>query len=398
MISTSRRLAAGLAVLLSLLVASQVMAITWGTRVKLADGSVTIGSFNQVVAMTGSTAHVLYNTEAGSVRIRRSADLGGTWVASAALQNASASTLYNAVSLGGEGSLVVAAYTGVDSALTKTSLWIRRSEDGGVTWKTRQVIASWTGEFPTQHAAVDVLGQLVVIAWTDPVTGSVFVRRSTDGAKTWLARQAIGSSTFDAFGFGPDGLTGVAIAGLHVYVTWIPSPATDDVFGSALVARRSGDSGQTFSPRQNVETRDIDPFNSPAIDADGDTVLVHYQLIDGRIVIARSIDGGVLYSKTTLASATATYTYLGGDVFLGPNGLARTVYVRLSDVDDRVLMRSSANGGETWSSAATAFGADPTYKLEAGVIANPTYTLVAAEAFPDVDPFLPQVWARRATN
>lgn len=398
MISSSRRLAAGLAVLLSLLVASQAMAITWGTRVKLADGSVTIGSFNQVVAMTGSTAHVLYNTEAGSVRIRRSADLGGTWVASAALQNASASTLYNAVSLGGEGSLVVAAYTGVDSTLTKTSLWIRRSEDGGVTWKTRQLIASWTGEFPTQHAAVDVLGQLVVIAWTDPVTGSVFVRRSTDGAKTWLARQAIGSSTFDAFGFGPDGLTGVAIAGLHVYVTWIPSAIEGDVYGTALVARRSGDSGQTFSPRQNIETRDIDPFNSPSIDADGDTVLVHYQLIDGRLLMARSIDGGVAYGKFTLASPTVEYFYLGGDVFLGPGGLARVVYVRVSSVDDRVIIRTSGNGGQTWAGGTTVFGADPIYKLEAGVLANGTYTLVAAEAFPDTEPFLPQVWSRRGTN
>jgi hypothetical protein len=398
MISMSRRMAVCLAVLLSLLVAGQAMAITWGTLRKVADASVTIGSFNQAVAMTGTTAHALYNTESGSVRIRRSADFGATWLAAVTLQSASATTLYNAVSIGGDGSLVVAAYTGVNADNHTTTLYVRRSEDGGVTWKARQAIATWTGEFPTQHAAVDVVGQLVVMAWTSPTNGAVYVRRSTDGAKTLLARQSLGTSTFDPFGFGPDGLTAVAIAGARVYVTWIPSAIEGDVYGSALVARRSGDSGQTFSARQNVDTRDIDPFNSPSVDADGTTVLVHYQLLDGRIVVARSTDGGVAYAKTTLATPTDLLFYLPGDVFIGPNGLARTVYIRLSDVDDRVLIRSSANGGQTWSSATTAIGAAPVYKLEAAVLANTTHTLVATEAFPDTEPFLPQIHARRGTN
>ena len=398
MIGRSRRTAAGFAVLLALLVAGQAMAITWGTRLKLADGSTAVGAFHQTIASTGSVAHQLFNTDAGVLKFRRTTNLGASWASAQTLQSATADVGYAAVSIASDGQLVVALYLGVDGPANRTSLILRRSEDAGVTWKSRQVITSWTGQFGSQHAAVDIAGSLVVLVYTDPITGAVYARRSTDGAKTFLTPQSLGTSTFESIAGGIDAQVAAAITGTNVVVVWIPSAIEGDVFGSALVGRRSANSGQTWVTRQTIDSSDIDLFNGPSIDADGTTVLVHYQRSDGRLIVARSIDSGVAYARTSIATPSAAYVYFGGDVFIGPGGLARLVFIRFSDTDDRVLIRTSANGGGTWTAASTAISSVPTYKLEAAVVANTTYTLVATEAFPDAEPFLTEIHARRGTN
>jgi len=388
------------ALALSVLVAGQALAITWGSRTKLADGSLAAGYFNHSVEVVGSNAYVVYNTDPGVLKFRRSTDLGGTWAAAVTLQNVTATTYFTALGIAGDGSTLIAVFEGYDFTAGVSSIYVKRSTDGGATWKTRQLIASATGAFSTRLATVDVSGSLAVVGWTDPVSGVVYVKRSTDGGATWKTRQNLGTTTYDPYAGGsPEGLVTVGVTGTYVYVAWVPAATgSGETTGTSVVARRSADSGATYVARQTVDSRDVDPFNAPAMAALGSTVLIEYQLADGRVVVERSTDFGTTYASSTVASPSSSYGYVAGDVFLGDGGLARVVFVRFSAADDRVMIKTSDNGGQTWGTATTSIGADPTSKLEAAVVANATYTLVLAETFPDVDPFLPQIHKRRGTN
>lgn len=388
------------AIVLSLVIAGEALAISWSPIKMVATGSVYAGFLNRALAVGTATAHVTYDTETGAVVYRRGASLGGSWATAKTIQGASASIYYFTQGIAAYSNTVVVVYEGYDFASGLTSVYAKRSLDGGVTWQARTLIGSYTSEAGPASAAVAVSSGVIVVAWTDPTNDSVYIKRSTNGGTSWLTRQKVGTTTHDPIGSGlSDGYVGVSATGARVHVAWVPSLAADDFSGSALVIRRSTDSGANFAAQQTLESRDLDPYNAPAITTNGMGLLATYSLTTGAIVTAYSADGGATFTKQTIATPGSTYYYFQGDVFLGSNGLARVTVNRtnISTLEDRVMIRESTTGGSTWGSATTAIGAAPESKFESAVVATGTYTLVLADAFPGEDPSL-ELHSRRGTN
>ena len=388
------------ALVLSLVIAGEALAISWSPVKLVAEGSVYAGFLNRAVAVGGSTAHVAYDNAAGAVLYKRGTTLGNSWGTAQTIQSASATVFFFTQGVAAYGNTVVVAFEGYNFSTSLVSVYVKRSLDGGVTWQPRQTIGSYTSEDGPASGAVAASSGVIVAGWTDPTTNSVYIRRSINGGTSWIARQKVGTTTHDPIGAGfSDGYVGVSATASRVHVTWIPSLAADDFSGSALVIRRSTDAGANFVAQQTVDSRDLDPYNAPAITTYGTGLLATYALLDGRIVTAYSGDGGATFTKTTIATPNDTYFYFPGDVFLGANGLARVTVNRthLGTFEDRVLIRESVNGGSTWAAFTTAIGAVPETKYESAVVATATYTLVVSDAYPGDEPNL-ELHSRRGTE
>lgn len=160
---------------------------------------------------------------------------------------------------------------GAANPLESTVLWVRSSADHGATWGTAVRLTSTTGrvDYPTIAAS----GTRVHVAWTNAVTGAIYVRTSNNGGVSFVSAVSVGTANLsDAAG--KYAYPSVAATGSTVGVAWMASAPT----GQRVNARVSTNAGVSFGSA------------TPLAIASSGAYSVHTAAANGRFGIAW--DGG----------------------------------------------------------------------------------------------------------
>jgi hypothetical protein len=256
-------------------------------------------------------------------------------------------------------------------------VWYYRSTDGGRTWADGH-LQSLPTELPNQSDPVitfDASGTayfaFIDYNQNDFSVGGIAVARSTDGGQSWGRPVLVSANTEDVFNdkewIAVDRSRNPATRG-NVYVTWTlfrrisPNRERGDI-----VISRSTDGGRTFSGPQVVSLpgQTDNQGSWPAIGPNGEVYVLYYNDTPtgeaDALYVARSTDGGQSFPQVRRAtSVRRPPSPLPGSQFrlfvlpamaIDPrNG---TLYVTWNDYrsgDSDVLLVSSTDGGQTWSS------------------------------------------------
>ena len=237
-----------------------------------------------------------------------------------------------------------------------SSLWIRRSEDGGRTWKPRQLLAQNGQPRGIGVPALSVAGGRVIAAWTLRSKGKVLARRSTDGARTWGKPVTLGTThlSIDCDRATLDGLVGLGASGDTVHLAW--SDGKDGAcLSNKLLVRTSRDGGRTWGAARTASTTKT--YGWPEVTARGPYLLISLQEPDGGFTIVRSRNSGRTFKEHGFTPAKDRA--LGAaDVLLPGGATAWLVYADvLYDANDvassRIRFRTSHDRGATWSAGQT---------------------------------------------
>jgi hypothetical protein len=397
--------AAVLALLLSAMLTIDAVALTWGTT-RAVTVSRNATADRGLAVTTGNVFHAVFSEARGgvrAVRYRRSANAGASWTSPVVLSSAHADYVYGAAVVA-RGSYLDAAW--VEYRGTSVSLVYRRSTNGGVAWGAPVTIAgivaattssgdaavvdegvaviaddlsaadAATEDQPAQAGAtggrerpqrprrtavsgaaaaaspsyprlVRDAANRVVIAWTDDVTGAMYIRRSTDGGVTWLNPQSIDTTTnkpaddsyFDAF---PDVAAGASI----LYLVYYKS-------ASSLRVRRSTNGGSTWTAATTIASNGSGYI--PSVTATGSSAVIGYGIWSSPhlyAAIRRTSDKGATWKTVVkLGSSTGYWTFQPMVARGGSRWQA--VYERCLDANcaaTGVYYRSSADG-VSWTTA-----------------------------------------------
>ena len=356
-----------LALLLSSVIAYDAVALTWGlvrTLTTLRNANADHG----LAATSGSTFHALYKEARGGIAVirhRKSTDGGTTWSASTVLSSANATYVYGAAIVG-RGSTLDAAWVEYYGNGT-TALVYRRSSNAGATWSSPIALAGTipaaTAAAPTPAEAGDVLvvelvavetatfevdaaddaakpgaraadvplrparaaggralaaaaaspsyprlardsANRVILAWTDDLSGAVFVRRSTDGGGTWSAALTLDTTTNDPTEGYLDAYPDVAVGTDAAYIVYYKTP-------TSLRVRRSTNGGATWTTYTTLATNGSGFV--PSVVAAGSSAVVGYAVWSGGYlytVTRRTADKGATWKAVVkLGSSTGFPTF-----------------------------------------------------------------------------------------
>ncbi|MFN8623793.1 MAG: sialidase family protein [Chloroflexota bacterium] len=340
---------------LTLLVAAggTAQALTYGPPVSVVSGpDIAFGSTE--LAAGGGVAHAEYETVDADMALtgtfyKRSTDGGASWTDQTELVDAAHAQNTDTWGLAASGQLVVAAFTGHEPGNVQR-LFLRRSTDAGAHWSGALTVTSVTSaSHVLGFVAVAVSGQLVVVAWDDLRTHTVRLRRSVDGGTSFKPAVKIGAYQ------GEYASPHVAVSGARVYVTWLAqNPAGEAQIWSGLKLRRSADSGATFKAAQTLFAGRLGDSETP-LAASGKRFVALIQMHNtGSFKVLRSANGGATVSATTIVPPDPNP---GGR---SPGGIAIDgLQVRAAwDEHVRSFTRSSADGGATWADADEPFSSE----------------------------------------
>jgi len=200
---------------------------------------------------------------------------------------------------------------------------------------------------------------------------NLWISTSTDGGRTLSAPTRVaGALTF---------MGRVTVdPGGPLYVTWLQAEEVGLLRFSGpppqIVTARSDDGGRTFGPPVRVSDaqRERVVAPSPVIDANGQLVVMYQDLKDNRrdfenqpgpaaerpfaLVLTRSTDGGKTFAPGAEfeSDIQATRRFLPflpelPQLAVSPKGRLYATWADGRNDDDDVFLRSSADGGQTWS-------------------------------------------------
>jgi hypothetical protein len=203
------------------------------------------------------------------------------------------------------GGTVFAAWDHVVGAtVDETRILVRRSADNGRTWQAeRAVDQTDTGQ---RYPDIAVAGQHVYVTWLDIDNGA--------NAEVWFARSTNGGDSYDvpaqlgAAGSPDDAARNhprVAAFGDNVYVTWASGGAISDI-----LFLRSTNNGVMWQPQQTIELG-VPNSRDARVGAAGNRVYVAWTwqqnpAADWQVKFRRSTDGGANFGFfETLSKADA---------------------------------------------------------------------------------------------
>ena len=277
---------------------------------------------------------------------------------------------------------------------TGSTAYLRRTTDGGETWLARQTLASGIGPGVAASgaagAALDVVYTKRRVSSTGKVTWRLYYRRSLNGGATWSTPRAMISSGASASDYDV-----ARHSNGQVSVVWTGYST------GRIYIRTSTDGGSTFrSAVQVARSTDYEPGNQPfyrgnvsvGIGSKGTTYLAYTPSVD-RISVRRSLNRGATWSAATTLTGAAT----GPEVqIIATGGRAVVAYMRSSNGQMQAVYRRTTDRGATWSSTkqAVALGAGefslwPNLSYHAGVLA------LEVKAGP---PGASHVWYRQSTD
>jgi hypothetical protein len=367
-------LAALTALLVLTIVASPVAAASWRPIAHLAPAGHLAGSDS--VAVSGNTVHAVYTR--GGVVYQRSTDGGRTFAAARRLATSSPDTASStALGVAAYGRTVAVLYVQAPVG-TGTRVWyVRISLDSGASWERPTKVGvghSTTGGAGDGSVALTSSG--LYVAWTDPSTGEVLLRRNVIPGHGFEPQIRLGTTTNRDIQNIPTTLrSDVALAayGNRVAAFWAPDGIAQGAIGQ-IVMRRSLNSGASWSAEETVATDAavVVGARPAAVSAFSSTILVAYQRSDGKGMIAKLRDWGRTITPHSVTPApTAGGNPEIADVSIG-HGAARLVYASYASDGsvDKLWLRTSTDAGTTWGAATLAVGATPAKKSLANIVST----------------------------
>jgi hypothetical protein len=323
--------------LLLLLVAQPVLAVEWGTAVRLSSHE----NYRPRVFRTGPTSALTVYQRGSYAYARRSVDSGRTWSAPAQIASAIRLNFSAAV----YGSKVDIAYVRQVTTSTGTSnrLYYRRSLDGGATWQASRAMTSSTSNIADQAVARHSSGR-VTIAWTGYSTGRLYLRTSADGGATFGSARYIGKTANWEPGAYPMYYAepSIAIGTGVTYVAYLSDTNTMSV-------RRTKDNGVTWSSPRKISTSTDAPFELLATGSHA--LLAYTSTASGTMqaVYRRTTDKGSTWSATRNLSASTNGRFSTTPQFALRSGVLAVVFKHGTPGASPIWYRQSTDFGLTWS-------------------------------------------------
>lgn len=238
--------------------------------------------------------------------------------------------------------------------------------DGGKTWKGGQFtgpeqykpLCAWadSGGYPRMNGTVAFGSKNNVYTTFSSRTAfgddSVLVAKSVDGGRTFapavIAIPSGGGSVWTR----PELVVDPDPAGDKIYlVAWELIPVVEGgCCGGDIVASTSTDGGETFSAPVNVNslTEVAREQSQPVVAADG-SIHVAYQARPGILMFASSTDQGDTWTRRNLGTENGLFQ---PKLAIDKKSGAMYIAFQASKVGDNdAWLRSSTDGGETWSDA-----------------------------------------------
>lgn len=349
--ATGRILVLPLAMALSLVLATDALALSWTGNRPLTGAGTGWASRGALAASSTTVVHAAFEQVVlGSwgVYYRRSANSGTSWGTAIRLSRSSIGEA-GAATLDAYGNAVDAAWLESDDILAgmDTVLVYRRSADAGQTWTDPTVLspANESAGYPR----VARRGSLVVVTWTNQLNGRIYARASTNGGATFGARYLLATTTRKVSGL-YEGFPTVALGSGVSYVAFYSASKT-------LRMRRSTNSGASWGSAATLATNGSG--YTPALAAYGSAAIVGYAAVtssDSWAVIRRTTDKGAHWgSPVSLSSSSSTPSFspvlsVRGSRWMAAYERCTTNSCTYSDV----YYRASTNLGASWSTATKA--------------------------------------------
>ena len=258
------------------------------------------------------------------------------------------------VAVGPGGVIYINAPDGLLSNVPGSPSFVWRSTDGGSSWTlTPPGLRANLPGGGDSNLAVD--GTSGAIYLTDLWLGSATISSSTDQGNTWT----------------PNPLAGVPVEDRQWIATTGSGPAGGIVYEAThqiptgLVVSKSVDGGKTF-PLTGVAATPLDqtgcicpPGNLIAragsgLLGSGDSVGLIYATSTGGVNFARSTNGGLTFTTSTVGPATSDTTSSNFPVVADAgNGNLDAVWLDVATSSDTVKLSRSADWGATWSAPTT---------------------------------------------
>ena len=235
-------------------------------------------------------------------------------------------------------------------------IYFNRSLDGGVSWLPTDVRLDTdqpgASESLTPEIATD--GTHVIVVWSDfrSLRGDIFMNRSDDGGLTWQTSDR--RLDTDVPGAAASVTPEIALSGGHVLVVW----ADGRVQFTDIRTNRSDDFGATWlskDVRLDSDAEGVSPSSNPRLAAEGSTFVVVWE--DGRsgnsdIRANRTLDGGAHWLSRDVRLDT-DYAGYGPSIAPAVAFAGGSVYAAWQDGRDGFLdvrFNRSLDGGATWRS------------------------------------------------
>lgn len=356
-----------LAVLLSLALATDALALTWGTSVRITTSRNGVVADHGLATTGGPTAHLVYDDAKGGIRrvwYRRSTNGGVSW--GTPVQLSTTGAVY------AEGGSASALGSKVDTAWLEEQAagnWVvkyRRSTNGGGAWSGVLSLSPATADANHVRLVRDSANR-VFVTWTDSKTGSIRLRRSLDGGLTWAGATSLGTTTLKPFSGSASSLLegwSVVAAGSGVVYAAFHKTAT------TLVIRRTTNGGATWTTTTTLTTK---ASGNPAdLAATGSVAIVAYDAWispNQYVVIQKTTDKGAHWGPPAPVSPAT------GNPELSPQlayhaATWRLVYIASGDATytkGAVHYRQSADSGKTWSTPQKVSTTARPYSIPGGV-------------------------------
>lgn len=315
---------------------------------------------------------------AGDLLFRRSDDGGRTWTQPATLFSTGTkfTELAGNLAIVASADLVVIAFRARDA--TTAYLYTVASHDGGQTWDPRVRVARTTTPLRNGIPSMTITSAGVLVAWTDRTTGRISTRLSTDGAVSYRPPTLI-ATTRHSFACGDpnytEGLVAVEADGNHAYLAWT-SDAVAGCDPTREFLRRSTDGGRTWLPRQLLPGT-AGTTGWPEIAAHGRQVALFLPAPTTGNLLLYSDDAGRSFSGRTFVAATSAQLTTPGDVAYGADGSLRIVYSEYQQAADGLSFISSDLASRVSNDGGVTFGAPSLVASAAhgGAVGSPNLAL-----------------------
>lgn len=387
-----------LASMLVLVLATDALALSWKTTIAMTAGGTGWANPGGLAVSSSTTAHAVlerYVVDRWEVVYRRTTSSGTSWDAPVRLSRGAAYESGSPV-VDASGSSVNAAWLEGDDIIAglDTIVVTRRSTDSGATWSDQVQLS------PTSESAgpprIARYSSRVAVAWTDQLTGKIYLRRSADGGATWAARQLVATTTNKPYSGSQaalrEGFPIVAYGSSgSLYVAYYSG-------SKVLKIRRSTDYGASLKTAVTLATNAVTKsWATPALAASSSTVVVGYATATKAkwTVIRRSTDKGAHWGA--VVSLNTSSTYWSGAPILSVRGTRwMTAFERCTSSTcsaSVVYYRASTNGGSTWSTAQAASTRKTKYNIPADVdVASKTMLLYVDYSSTTNDAYLRLGW------
>lgn len=337
--SATTRLGALVAGLLLVLVAVQpAMAVSWGGESRLSAAD----NHKPTILRTGPSRAIAIWQRGSTLYARRTADGGVTWTT----RQTVASGIFLGYSAASNGASVDVAYTKRTVHADGSSavrLYYRRSTDHGATWKTAKALTSSTSKVMDQAVARKSGGRVSVV-WTGMTSGNLYMRTSSDGGATFGAARFVAKTNnwepgrTITYRSDPQ----LAIGSGVTYIAYLSARDT-------LTVRRSTNNGATWSAAKTLSTHAQQDFDVVA--ADGKAAIVYTTTASGvaKAAFRRTIDKGATWSSSRQLVSVPSGSFSQMPQLAYRAGVLAAIVKFGPPGDSPIWHRQSTDFGLTWS-------------------------------------------------